>query len=192
MNFKAHMEIAWKLTLGNIIPLILMTLAFMVTCALSLGILTPVTMAGYMHSILRMMRDGREPEVLDIFSHMYLFFPLLAFGILMAIVMAIGFALFLVPGIVMMLAVTFCFLYMYPMMTDRGLGIIDAAQDSFRLATGGNMLEHLIVVIIFLVITWIGGFSVVGSLFTQPLATVFILSIYLERTSGRAPSPDYS
>jgi hypothetical protein len=43
MDFKFHLENAWRITIGNIASLILMTLAMIVASILTLGILAPVT-----------------------------------------------------------------------------------------------------------------------------------------------------
>jgi hypothetical protein len=48
MDFKKHLLRAWELTLKFIVPLVLMTLVMLVVSFLTLGILAPVTMAGYM------------------------------------------------------------------------------------------------------------------------------------------------
>jgi len=96
MDFKKHMVKAWELTLQFVVSLILMTLVMAAISAITLGILAPVTMAGYVHSILLMIREGREPRIQDLFSQMKLFFPLLGFGIIMLIAVLVGFILFVV------------------------------------------------------------------------------------------------
>ena len=183
MDFKKHLETAWKLTLKFIAPLILMTLVMFIVSFLTLGVLAPVTMAGYMQSILLMVRDGREPKIQDIFSQMRLFLPLLGFGIVVVIAIMIGFMLLVLPGIIVALAVSFSCLYMLPLMTDKKLGLIEAIKESYALATRGNILDHIVVMILFMGISGIGGSVFIGWLFTQPLATVFLLSTYEEKIS---------
>ena len=180
MDFKAHIETAWNLTLKHILPLIIMTLVMVIISGLSLGILAPVTLAGYMHSILLMLRDQREPKVQDLFSHMRLFFPLLGFAIVAVILTLIGFVLLMIPGIIIALAISFFCLYMIPLMTDQNLGLMPAIKQSSSMVTKDKTLEHIIVLIIFLGISWIGSFVVIGWLFTQPLATTFLISVYGE------------
>ena len=182
MDFKTHLENAWRLTFKYIAPLIIMTLVMIAVCFFTLGILAPVAMAGYMQSILLMIRDGREPKVQDIFSHMRLFFPLLLFGIVVFITALIGFLLFVIPGIAVVLAVAYCCLYMLILMTDRQIGIIDAVKESFSMTTNGNWIDNLAVFIIFIGIIALGGTTFIGSLFTQPFATIFLMSVYLEKT----------
>ena len=118
MDFKYHLEVAWKLTLANIVPLILMTLAMLVVSVVTLGILAPVTMAGYVQSILRLVRENREPKVQDIFSQMRLFLPLFLFGIAVFIITMIGLMLLFLPGVIFALACLFL-LPLYDAAHDR-------------------------------------------------------------------------
>lgn len=189
MNFKYHLEIAWKLTLANIVPLILMTLAMFVVSVITLGVLAPVTMAGYIHSILLLARENREPRVQDIFSQMRLFLPLLFFGIVVFIITMVGLMLLFLPGVVFALAVSFCCLYMIPLMTDRKMGLIDAVKKSFSMVTREKPVDHILVCILFVGITAVGSSVFIGTLFTQPLATLFLMSIYneLDREGKTAP-----
>jgi len=178
MDFKYHLETAWKLTLQYIAPLILMTLAMIVISFITLGIMGPVVMAGYMHSILLLIREGREPKVQDIFSHMRLFFPLLLFGIIIFIITLMGIMLLFLPGVLFVLAISFCCIYMLPLMTDRNLGLIDAIKESFSMVTKEQPVDHVVVFILFVGISAIGSSVFIGSLFTQPLATLFLMSVY--------------
>ena len=184
MDFKYHLEIAWKITLQYIAPLIFMTLAMIGISFITLGILAPVTMAGYMHSILLLIREGREPKVQDIFSHMRLFLPLFIFGVVVFIITMIGMMLLFLPGVLFLLAVSFCCIYMLPLMTDRNLGLIDAVKESYAMITKEKLVDHIVVFILFVAISAIGSSVFIGSLFTQPLATIFLLSVY--ETLGKA------
>ena len=187
MDFKRHIETAWNLTLGNIVSLILMTLVMVAIGSLTLGILAPVTMAGYTQSLLQLVRSGREPKVQDLFSHMNLFLPLLGFGIAVFLATSIGFMLLFLPGIVIIVAVTFCCVYMLPLMTDQNMAIVDAIKESYAMARSGELVDHVVVVIIFMAISMIGGTVFIGVLFTQPLATLFMLSTYEERIAASPP-----
>lgn len=80
IDTKHHIETAWKVLLNNIVSLLLITVVMMGVGILTVGILVPVTMAGYMQSLLLLIRDGREPRVHDLFSHMEMFLPMLGFG----------------------------------------------------------------------------------------------------------------
>jgi membrane-anchored glycerophosphoryl diester phosphodiesterase (GDPDase) len=195
MDIKKHLEIAWNLTLKNIVPLILMTLVMLVVSFFTLGILAPVMLAGYMQSILLMVRNGREPSIGDIFSEMRLFLPLLGFGIVAFIAIMIGFTLFFLPGLALILALTFGCFYMLPLMTDRRMGLVDAIKESWQMAVKGNVADHVVVVILYVALVAIGSSIFIGSLFTLPFGTILLISVYLERmgtaggTSAGSPPP---
>ena len=184
MDFKKHMVLAWELTLKHIVSLVLMTLVMSGVSIVTLGILAPVLMAGYMQSILLMIRDGREPKIQDLFSEMRLFLPLFGFGIVVFIAVIIGFMVFVIPGFLVIIAVSFCCLYMLPLMTDKQLGLVEAIKKSYAMAVRDNISEHIVVAILFLAISGIGGSFFIGFLFTQPLATIFLLSVYREKTGS--------
>jgi hypothetical protein len=181
MDFKKHLETALNLTLKFIVPLIIMTLVMFVVCMLTIGILAPVTLAGYMQSVLLMIREGREPKIQDLFSEMRLFFPLLGFGIVILILSMIGYMLFVLPGLIVTFAVSFSCAYMLPLMTDKGLGLIDAIKESYAMAIKQPVLDHVVVVILYIGIMAVGSSVFIGALFTQPFASIFLLSVYEER-----------
>ena len=114
MDFKKHLEAAWNMTLKHIVILVLMTVVSLAISFFTLGILGPVVMAGFVQSVIQMMRDGREPRMDDLFSQMRLFLPLLGFSILVGIAVLVGFMLFILPGLAIALAVTFGCLYVLP------------------------------------------------------------------------------
>ena len=181
MNFKLLIEKSFNLTLENIVALILLTLLLLAVSALSLGLLAPVASAGYLHALIRMVREGREPKMQDIFSQMRLFLPLLGFGILVMIVILIGYALLVLPGIILAGLITYVCLYMLPLMTDRRLSLIDAIKESYRMSTTGNLVDNIIVAILFIGVVTIGGSTLIGTLLTQPFASVFLAVVYEEK-----------
>lgn len=190
MDFKKHLETAWHMSLKHIVPLILMTLVMFILSIVTMGILAPVMMAGYMQSIVQLLRSGREPLIGDLFTEMRLFLPLLGFSIVAGIVILIGFTLLFLPGVVVALFITFACIYMIPLMTDRRMALMDAVKKSWDLAVKGNISDHIVVVILFIGLIGIGNLVFVGFLFTQPFATVFLISVYLERMQqGAAAAP---
>ncbi|UCH22352.1 MAG: hypothetical protein JSU83_03665 [Deltaproteobacteria bacterium] len=183
MDFKTHLIDAWEMTLEFIAPLIIITLIMFVVWFLSFGILVPVTFAGYTQSILLMIRQGREPRIQDLFSQLNLFLPLLGFGIMVCAATVIGLIFFVLPGLLIALATVFICLYVVPLMIDKNLGLFDAIKKSYSLALQGALVDHLVVVIIFIGIHAVGSSVFIGSLFTQPLATIFLLSVYEKKTN---------
>lgn len=190
MDFKSHLERSFKLTMEYIVPLVLITFVMAIVGFFSLGILMPVMAAGYTQSMLMIVRSGREPKVQDIFSEMRLFLPLLIFGVIVFIVLMLGFSLLFFPGFLLSFAVAYLCLYMIPLMTDRSYDLVDAIKESYRMVGGPDKIDHIIVAILFVGINMIGGSLFIGFLFTQPLATLFLVSVYEEKIHGtRPPAP---
>lgn len=181
MDFKQLIESAFNLTLKNIVPLILLTLLLIVISAFSFGLLAPVASAGYMHAIILMVKEGREPRMQDIFSQMKLFLPLLGFGILAFVIILIGYALLVLPGIILACLIAYICLYMLPLMTDKKMGLVDAVKESYRMATTGSLADNIIVAVLFIGVVTIGGSTMIGTLLTQPFATVFLAVVYEEK-----------
>lgn len=190
MDFKYHLEKTWHTFTAFLPSLLINTLALIGIAIITLGILAPVCTAGYMQSLLRTIRDGRKPEIGDLFSHMRLFLPLLGFMIVVVLVLMIGFAMLVLPGIIAAVALTFFCLYMLPLMTDREMGLIEAVKESSRMALKEPVLDHVVVVALYLGITAIGQSVILGVLFTQPFATLFVLSAFEQRASKKLPPPD--
>mgnify|MGYP001551757338 CR=1 FL=1 len=180
MNIKTHFETAWKLCVDNLLPLVILTRVLSAVSVISLGILAPVCFAGYTHSLNQLHQFNREPQARDIFSQFRLFIPLLIFGVAVCVIAAIGFLLLVLPGLIFTLIVTYTCLYMIPVMVDMEYGLVDAVKKSVGMVTGQNILDHVIVCLIFSVLTAIGGSSFIGFLFLQPFVTLFLLSAYHE------------
>ncbi len=191
MNFKSHLETAWHRLWEQIVPLIVLTLALVGISIVSFGILGPVAFAGYFNAILLLIRYDREPKVMDIFSQMRLFLPLLGFGVVVVLLVLVGLLLFVLPGLVIALGISYICLYMLPLMIDGELGIVEAVRESARLTLKGEVAEHLVVMILFVGISTVGSSFFITSLVTQPFATLFLASVYDAEIRRRPPGePD--
>ena len=188
MDFKEHLKTSWENTLQFIVPVILLTLVQIVVITISLGILAPVTTAGYMQSLLLALREGREPKIGDLFSEMRLFLPLFIFGLLAMLLVMLGFVLLVLPGFLVAAFLVFASIYMIPLMTDRGLGLMDALKESWNMAVRKPVADQVILMVLYMVIISLGGSIAVAVLFTQPLATFLVLSVYEERLQGKQPA----
>lgn len=186
MDFKRHLENAWHLCIGNITPLIMMTLAMTLLSVFSLGLLAPVLLAGYIHALLQLLRAGREPKIQDLFSHLSLFLPLFLISLVSVLAVLIGFKLFFLPGIAVVCAITFSCIYVLPLMVDKKAGLVEALKASWEMALEGNIADHIVLVILFIGFISIGSSVFIGTLFTQPFATILVLSVYLERIEGKS------
>ena len=181
MDLKKHLEIGWQNTLKFIGPVILLTFIQVLVAIASLGIMAPVTTAGYMKSLLLAAREGRTPDVKDLFSEMSLFLPLLGFAFVLIVIIGIGFMFLILPGFLLMLLIIFASLYMLPLMVDRRLGVFDALKGSWEMANRKPLADQAIIAIIYIAILSIGGSIPFAILVAQPLATFVILSVYEER-----------
>jgi hypothetical protein len=81
---------------------------------------------------------------------------------------------------------------MIPLMIDKNLGLFDAIKKSYSMAMQGALVDHIVVVIIFIGINAVGSSVFIGSLFTQPLATIFLLSVYEKKINLDSASGDVS
>ena len=181
MDFKKLIVQSWNNTLNFIGPVLLITLVQIIVSVLSFGILAPVTMAGYVQSLLRAAREGRSPEIGDLFSQMRLFLPLFLFSLLLFVVAALGFTLLILPGFLVIGFVVYASFYLIPLMTDKKLGLFDALKTSWDYAVSPPISDHLIVAIIYIVIMSFGSSLLFAFLFTQPMATFILVGAYLER-----------
>lgn len=190
MDFKDLLEKSWKSFTEFLPALIVNTLVLLVVSLFTLGILAPVCTAGYTQSLLRSIRDKRKPEVGDLFSHMNLFLPLLAFFIVAGLAVFIGFLILVLPGIIAGIALYFFCLYLLPLMTDKGLGLIEAVKESSRMALEDPVVEHIAVVAIYIGITALGQVVPFGIIFTMPIATLFMLYAFEEKCGAEQTLPE--
>lgn len=184
MDLKKHLETGWNTTLKFIGPVLLITFVQILVSVCSLLILAPVTTAGYFQSLLLAQREGRVPEVKDLFSQMSLFVPLLIFGILAFIALALGYLLLILPGIALSIFLVFSCLYLLPLMTDQNLDIVEALKESWDMAVKDPIADHIIIVLVYIAILSIGGSLPFVILLAQPLGTFILLSFYEDRVEG--------
>ncbi|MBW2089222.1 MAG: hypothetical protein JRI37_09575 [Deltaproteobacteria bacterium] len=72
----------------------------------------------------------------------------------------IGMMLLFLPGVAFLLGVSFCCLYMLPLMTDRNMGLINAVKQSYAMVTKESIVDQIVVFILFI------GISAIGSSFS--------------------------
>ncbi len=181
MDFKKLIVQSWNHTLNFIGPVLLVTLVQLLVIIISLGILAPVTTAGYVQSLLLAVREGRQPQVGDLFSEMRLFLPLFLFFLLVTVVAVIGFTLLVLPGFAVIGFVAFASFYLIPLMTDQKMGLFDALKMSWDQAVKPPLSDHLVVAILYVVIMSLGSSLPFAFLLTQPMATFLMVGAYLKR-----------
>ena len=184
MDFKDLIVRSWQNTLNHIGPILLITFVQLVLIIITLGILAPVTTAGYVQALMQVVNNDRKPEVGDLFSQMRLFFPLFVFSILVAAVAFIGFTLLVLPGFAVIAFISFAAFYLLPFMVDQKLGLFDALKESWQAAVQAPVTDHIIVVIIYVAIMSLGSSLWFAFLITQPVATFIMIEAYQSRVLG--------
>jgi len=185
MDFKDLIVRSWQNTLNHIGPILLITFVQLVLIIITLGILAPVTTAGYVHALMQVVNNDRKPEVGDLFSQMRLFFPLLVFSILVAAVAFIGFTLLILPGFAVIAFISFAAFYLLPFMVDQKLGLFDALKESWQAAVQAPVTDHIIVVIIYVAIMSLGSSLWFAFLITQAGGHLYHDRSYHSRVLGR-------
>ena len=185
MDFKDLIVTSWQKMINHIGPILLITFVQLVLIIVTLGILAPVTTAGYVHSLMRLVREERSPEVGDLFSQMRLFLPLFVFSVLALLAVFIGFLLLVLPGFAVIAFISFAAFYLIPFMVEENLGVIDALKASWNLAIKPPMSDQFVVVIIYVAIMSLGSSLPLAFLVTQPMATFIMAIAYLKR-SGKS------
>jgi len=181
LDVKSHLSTAWELTLEFIASLVILTLVMFGLWLVSFGLLAPVTLAGYTRALLRIFREGRDPKLQDLFADIDKFLPLLLLAGIVILAVAAGLALQILPGIGVAFLVTYTFIYVIPLMVDKNLALVPAIRESFSLSMRRPLTDQLLVTAVYLALVFIGSSVFIGALFTQPLATLFLLSVYNRR-----------
>lgn len=189
MDFKRHLETAWQNTLNFLGPVLLLTLAQLFVIFFSLGVLAPVSMAGYVRSLLRAQREGRPPEIRDLFSTMSLFVPLFIFSVVVMLATWIGFLILVIPGLIVASFILFATMYMLPLMIDQNQGIIAAIKESWAIAIREPITDQIVISLIYLLFMSLGCSIPLALLVTQPFVVFFLLSVYEERLRSRQSLP---
>lgn len=124
---------------------------------------------------------GKEVTIGTCFSGYQRFFTGLLLAVLYAIIVGVGFALLVIPGLVAAVLLTWSFLYMQ----DDDCGAVDAIKRSYELATD-NVLSTVVTLVIAFILNVIGQATVIGWLLTTPLAMIFLAIVYDELRAGAA------
>ena len=134
----------------------------------------PLLAALMMMGIRHINRE--EIEIRHLFDYYILVWPLVFASILIYLFVAIGFMLLIIPGIYLSVA----YIFVYPLMIDKGMGIWEAMETSRRVVTKkwftffGIMLSMLFITLLSAIPLGIGlvwtlpmGYLVYGLLYTK-------------------------
>jgi hypothetical protein len=155
----------WRLFVKDIGPLIIGTLIVAALSVVTLGILAGPLAAGLYGMVVKRVRDGQQPEAGDVFGQMNRFWPFFAAALVLGLL--IGLASLTIIGGILLATI---WLYVFPLMVDRGIGLGEAMRASYEMVKQAGFWEHLALVIVFVVIASLAN----GAL--AILATPFLIA----------------
>jgi hypothetical protein len=142
----------WRLFVKDIGPLIIGALIVGLLSIVTLGILAGPLVAGLYGMVVKRVRDGQRPEVGDVFGQMDRFWSFFAAALVLGLL--IGLASLTIIGGILLATI---WLYVFPLMVDRRMGLGEAMRTSYEMVTQAGFWEHLALVIVFLVIASIAN-----------------------------------
>jgi hypothetical protein len=179
MDFNRLFKATFDQFVKGIVKLILFTL---VGCLLCLTIvLIPSVMGGLTRGMLRYVREGIEPEFDELWRFDD-FLQILLLAVLGGIAIAIGLALLVIPGLVLMV----WWMYALFFIVDRKMTFSQAMGASRRLVAESGFWNHLVVLLVMTVLNSVGGgLAGLGTLLTAPFGLVLVTNAYLSSAGAR-------
>ena len=167
----------WNAFTADIVPLLVGTLIAGILSVITLGILAGPLAAGLYSMVVGRVRDGRRAQIGDVFSCMNRFWGFLWAAIVLVVL--IGLASLTIVGGVLLATI---WIYVFPFMVDRKMGLSDAMTASYHQVVDNGFWEHLALVVIFFAIGavangWVG-------IITTPFTIALVTAAYFV-TRGR-------
>ena len=153
---------AARLFVKDLAPLIIAALIVAGLSVLTLGILAGPLFAGLYGMVIGRVRDGRQPAVGDVFAGFDRFWSYLAAALVL--VLLVGLASITIVGGFLLATI---WLYVFPLMVDKRMGIGEALKASKDLVVAGGFWEHLALVVLGFVISSVadGALAIVATPF---------------------------
>jgi len=157
---------AWGLFVKDIAPLLIGAIIAGVLSVLTVGILAGPLFAGLYGMVIGRVRDGRQPHVGDVFSGFERFWSY--FAAAFVLVVLIGLASLTIVGGFLLATI---WLYVFPLMVDRGMGVSEAMSASKDMVMKSGFWEHLALVLIGFVIVVVanGALAIIATPFLVAL-----------------------
>jgi len=149
----------WNAFTADIVPLLVGTLIAGLLSIITLGILAGPLVAGLYSMVVRRIRDGRRAQIGDVFSCMDRFWAYLWAAIVLVVL--IGLASLTIVGGVLLATI---WIYVFPFMVDRRMGLTDAMSASYHRVVDNGFWEHLALIVLFAAVGavangWVGIIS---------------------------------
>lgn len=165
-DFGLVFKQSWRLFVKDLGALIIGTIVAIALSVVSLGVLAGPLAAGLYGMVVGRVRDGKTPHVGDVFDCFDRFWSY--FGAFFVLAILIGLASLTIVGGILLAAI---WLYVFPLMVDRGLRFGEALSESYRMVKESGFWEHVALVLIVVVI----GSLANGAL--ALLATPFLVAL---------------
>ncbi len=162
---------AMRLFVKDLAPLIIAALIAGLLGVLTLGILAGPLFAGLYGMVIGRVRDGRRPEVGDVFDGLDRFWSYA--GAALVLVVLVGLASITIVGGFLLATI---WLYVFPLMVDHRLGLGEAMKASKDLVVRTGFWEHLALVIVLFVIVSVGNGAL--AILAVPFTVVVVAAAY--------------
>ena len=161
-----------RLFVNDIGPLIIAAIVAGLLSIVTLGILAGPLVAGLYGMVIGRVRDGRQPRVGDVFDGFDRFWAYFFAALVLALL--VGLASITIVGGFLLATI---WLYVFPLMVDKGMGLGEALKTSKDMVVAGGFWEHLALVVIGFVIASIanGALAIIAS----PFLIVVVAAAYL-------------
>ena len=161
----------WNAFTADVVPFLVGTLIAGLLSVITLGILAGPLVAGLYNMAVRRLRDGQRAEIGDVFSCFDRFWGYLWAALVLVVL--IGLASITIVGGVLLATI---WIYVFPYMVDRRMGLTDAMSASYHRVVDNGFWEHLALIVIFLAVGtvangWVG-------IVTFPLTIAVIAGAY--------------
>jgi hypothetical protein len=171
---------AWQTFKSDPLLYIAGTLVVAAVSILSIGVLAGPLTVGFI-DVVRRRRRGESARIADVFGGLSQFASSLLAFVVVLIASAIGFALLVIPGLIVMIASCFAF----HEIAYRKAHAVDALRASYFIARR-NLLHVLVVLVAVAALNALGGAVWFGTLLSAPFALVWMTVAY-ELLTGSTP-----
>ena len=161
----------WNAFAADIVPLIVGGLIACLLSVITLGILAGPLSAGLYSMVVGRIRDGRPAHIGDVFSCMDRFWGFLWAAIVLVVLIALA-SLTIVGGVLLATV----WLYVFPFMIDRKMGLTDAMSASYHQVVDNGFWEHLVLLVIVFAIGAVGNGWI--GLLTTPFTIALVAAAY--------------
>jgi len=161
----------WRLFIKDVVHLLIATVVATLLSIVTIGILAGPLYAGLYHMVLARVKEGKDVRWDDVFGGLDRFWSYL--GAALFLVIVIGLAWITIIGGILLGTI---WLYVFPLMVDKRMGLGEALGASYRLVRDNGFIEHLVLVVFFAILSSIGG---PAFLVTLPFTIAATVAAYL-------------